>query len=96
MLTPNQNSIYLESSPPKDSLEVFMSNKQLNKKRNSTNPEGTRDLNLLKGVRLEPQREIKHVKYGGHIKIPTVHNDYHSFSSNMGYSRSETGGIFPK
>jgi hypothetical protein len=39
---------------------------------------------------------IKHVKYDGHIKIPTVHNDYHSTSSNAGYSRKPDGGIYPK
>lgn len=39
---------------------------------------------------------LKQVKYEGHIKIPTVHNDYHSASSNPGYSRKPDGGIYPK
>jgi hypothetical protein len=28
--------------------------------------------------------------------MPTVHNDYHSRASNQGYSRNNSGGIYPK
>lgn len=39
---------------------------------------------------------VRTIKYEGHIKIPTVHNDYHSSKTNAGYSRNKYGGIYPK
>ena len=47
-------------------------------------------LGLLGGL------QLKKVQYEGHIRIPTVHNDYHQTSSNPGYSRKPDGGIYPK
>lgn len=39
-------------------------------------------------MKLDSPRELKHIRYEGHIKIPTIHNDYHSRATNHGYSRS--------
>lgn len=39
---------------------------------------------------------LAQAKYEGHIRIPTVYNDYHAASSNPGYSRKPDGGIYPK
>jgi hypothetical protein len=47
-------------------------------------------LNLVQGG------AVRHVLYSGHIRIPTVHNDYHSSKTNAGYSRNKYGGIYPK
>lgn len=60
------------------------------------NPELLRSMNLIRELGLEKGREIKHMKYEGVIKIPTVHNDYHSRATNQGYSRNSSGGIYPK
>lgn len=62
----------------------------------SINPELSHQINILKEMKLDTPRDLKHIKYEGHIKIPTIHNDYHSRATNHGYSRSESGGIFPK
>jgi hypothetical protein len=51
---------------------------------------------MLTEAEINSPPPLKQVRYDGHIKIPTVHNDYHNFTTNMGYSRSATGGIFPK
>lgn len=56
----------------------------------SNKMESIRKLGLLGGL------QLKQVKYDGHIRIPTVHNDYHQSSSNPGYSRKPDGGIYPK
>ena len=40
--------------------------------------------------------QLKMVRYDGHIKIPSVHNDYHARETNGGYSRNAYGGIYPK
>ena len=47
-------------------------------------------MGLLGGI------QFKIVRYDGHLKIPTVHNDYHARESNGGYSRNSYGGYFPK
>ena len=39
---------------------------------------------------------LKNIRFAGHIRIPTIHNDYHSAKTNGGYSRNKTGGIYPK
>lgn len=39
---------------------------------------------------------VRNVRYSGHIRIPTVHNDYHNSKTNAGYSRNKYGGIYPK
>lgn len=50
----------------------------------------------LQSLRLVEGGAVRNVIYAGHIKIPTVHNDYHNAKTNGGYSRSKLGGIFPK
>jgi hypothetical protein len=39
---------------------------------------------------------LKQIKYEGHIRIPTVFNDYHSAATNPGFSRKPDGGFYPK
>ena len=39
---------------------------------------------------------VRNVKYEGHIRIPTVYNDYHSSKTNGGYSRNKYGCPYPK
>jgi hypothetical protein len=45
---------------------------------------------------LSAGNELKNIVYPGHIRISTVHNDYHNSKTNGGYSRNKMGGIFPK
>lgn len=53
-------------------------------------------IEVIKNMGLLGGLVLKQAKYEGQIKIPTVHNDYHSASSNPGYSRKPDGGIYPK
>ena len=53
-------------------------------------------VNLLKKMGLLGGLHLKQVRYDGHIRMPTVYNDYHQASSNPGYSRKPDGGIYPK
>lgn len=50
----------------------------------------------LESLRLVEGGAVRKVVYAGHIRIPTVHNDYHSSKTKGGYARSKLGGIFPK
>ena len=60
------------------------------------NPELEEQFKKLVEIKLDSPRELKLIKYDGQLKMPTVHNDYHSRATNGGFSRSKTGGIFPK
>ena len=39
---------------------------------------------------------VRNVRYEGHIRKPTVYNDYHSSKTNGGYSRNKYGGMYPR
>ncbi len=93
-----------EPSPRRSSHEgeLALSNMLLsgrnhsNKKEDRGNPEIMTHFKKLEELKLSTPRDLKLIKYEGVIKSPTVHNDYHTRATNHGYSRSETGGIFPK
>lgn len=53
-------------------------------------------MNALKEMGLLAGMKLNRVHYDGHIRIPTVHNDYHMRETNGGYSRNSFGGYFPK
>jgi hypothetical protein len=53
-------------------------------------------MNALKEMGLLTGMKLNRVHYDGHIRIPTVHNDYHMRETNGGYSRNSFGGYFPK
>jgi hypothetical protein len=56
----------------------------------------SRKLDSLSSLHIVSGGAVRTIKYEGHIKIPTVHNDYHSSKTNGGYSRNKYGGIYPK
>lgn len=56
----------------------------------------SKKLDSLQEMQIISGGAVRTVKYEGHIKIPTVHNDYHSSKTNAGYSRNKYGGIYPK
>ena len=56
----------------------------------------SKKLDSLQEMHIISGGAVRTVKYEGHIKIPTVHNDYHSSKTNAGYSRNKYGGIYPK
>lgn len=53
-------------------------------------------LDSLESLHIVSGGAVRTIKYSGHIKIPTVHNDYHNSKTNAGYSRNKYGGIYPK
>ena len=53
-------------------------------------------LSSLEQMGLVEGGAVRTIRYQGHIKIPTVHNDYHNSKTNAGYSRNKYGGIYPK
>ncbi|KAL4510208.1 hypothetical protein ABPG72_010401 [Tetrahymena utriculariae] len=63
--------------------DVFMGNKQL-----------MESIYKLKSLNLLKQHESHVNRYNGVGKFPFVFNDYHSKSTNNGYSRQEKGGYF--
>lgn len=81
-----------EGADPSDKL----SRKYHIRQRKSLNPELLQNLKELNKLGLSVQSPLKNVRYAGHIKIPTVHNDYHTSKTNAGYSRNKLGGIYPK
>lgn len=82
---------------PKFATETSMSsNMDLNPEKEMATRKLNKQVELIRNMRLLGGISLKQVKYEGHIKIPTVHNDYHSSSSNAGYSRKPDGGIYPK
>jgi len=91
-----------EKSPEKElgknaeALSKLLASRKICERRGSVNPEVEGKWKLLKEAKMDSPRHLKQVKYEGHIKIPTVHNDYHARGTNMGFSRNATGGIFPK
>lgn len=56
----------------------------------------SKKLESLQSLNIVSGGAVRNIKYSGHIKIPTVHNDYHSSKTNAGYSRNKYGGIYPK
>lgn len=96
MLSKDEVSPKKELGKNADALSKLLASRRGSERRRSVNPELEQRWKLLREVNVEGPRQLKHVKYDGHIKIPTVHNDYHARGTNMGFSRSETGGIFPK
>jgi hypothetical protein len=56
----------------------------------------SKKLDSLQSLHIVSGGAVRTVKYDGHIKIPTVHNDYHNSKTNGGYSRNKYGGIYPK
>jgi len=56
----------------------------------------SRKLTAIEKLHLVEGGAVRHVLYSGHIRIPTVHNDYHCSKTNAGYSRNKYGGIYPK
>jgi hypothetical protein len=56
----------------------------------------SKKLDSLHSLHIVNGGAVRTIKYSGHIKIPTVHNDYHSSKTNAGYSRNKFGGIYPK
>lgn len=79
-----------------ETLSKLLLSKQSRRNTTKTNPELQEQIKTLKELKLDSPRELKNIKYPAQIKIPTVHNDYHARATNHGYSRSESGGIFPK
>ena len=77
-------------------------NKRSQRSRIESNPESdtSKDINpkieTIRKLGLLGGLQLKQIKYEGHIRIPTVHNDYHASTSNPGYSRKPDGGIYPK
>ena len=63
--------------------EVFVANKQL-----------MHSVYQLKKLHLLKQNQSHINRYSGVGKFPFVFNDYHSRSTNNGYSRQEKGGFF--
>lgn len=77
-----------------DNIKKLENALKLNRSRILT--EVTERLPSLEALGLIEGGTVRTIRYSGHIRIPTVHNDYHNSKTNAGYSRNKYGGIYPK
>ena len=81
---------------PNKSCELLKLESALTMSKSRVMTEMSRRLPSLESLKLVEGGAVRKVVYAGHIRIPTVHNDYHNSKTKGGYARSKLGGIFPK